>query len=66
MAGSGTFNIIGYEVLESEGGRGVLWCAKVAFADFVLELEWRLSSIEANSGVYVCFPSLSRDNPEQD
>jgi hypothetical protein len=56
MAGAGTFNIIGHEVLESEGGPGVLWYVKVAFADFVLELDWRLSSIEDNSGVYIRFP----------
>jgi hypothetical protein len=66
MAGSGRFNIIGGEVLESEGGPGVLWYTRAAFADFVLSVDWRLSSLEDNSGVYLRFPSLGRDDPEHD
>jgi hypothetical protein len=66
MAGTGRFNIIGDEVLESEGGPGLLWYTKAAFADFVLWVEWRLSSIMDNSGVYVRFPPLGRDDPEHD
>ena len=66
MAGHGRFNIIGGEVLESEGGPGLLWYTGAAFADFVLCVDWRLSSIEDNSGVYLRFPPLGRDDPEHD
>jgi hypothetical protein len=66
MAGTGRFNVIGGEVLEAEGGPGVLWYTRAAFADFVLSVDWRLSSLEDNSGVYLRFPPLGRDDPEHD
>jgi hypothetical protein len=66
MAGTGRFNIIGSGVLESEGGPGVLWYTRAAFADFVLCVDWRLSSLEDNSGVYLRFPPLGREDPEHD
>jgi hypothetical protein len=66
MAGAGRFNIVGDEVLESEGGPGLLWYTKEPFADFALCVDWRLSSIEDNSGVYVRFPPLGSDDPEHD
>jgi hypothetical protein len=66
MAGAGQFHVIAGEVLESEGGPGVLWYTRAAFADFVLCVDWRLSSPEDNSGVYLRFPPLGRDDPEHD
>jgi hypothetical protein len=66
MAGTGRFNITGDGVLESEGGPGLLWYTRAAFADFLLYVDWRLSSLEDNSGVYLRFPPLRRDNPECD
>jgi hypothetical protein len=66
MAGSGRFNIVDTEVLESEGGPGVLWYTHAAFADFILCVDWRLSDIEDNSGVYLRFPPLGKDDPEHD
>lgn len=66
MAGTGRFNIISDGILESEGGPGILWYTRATFADFVLYVDWRLSSIEDNSGVYVRFPPLGRDDPERD
>lgn len=66
MAGTGRFNVISGGVLESEGGPGVLWYTKAAFADFVLCIDWRLSSLEDNSGVYLRFPPLSMDDREDD
>ena len=66
MAGAGRFNVIGGEVLESEGGPGVFWYTRAAFADFVLCIDWRLSSPEDNSGVYLRFPALGTDDPEND
>jgi 3-keto-disaccharide hydrolase len=52
MAGTGRFNITGDRVLESEGGPGLF--------------DWRLSSFDDNSGVYLRFPPLRRDDPECD
>jgi len=48
MAGTGRFNVIGGEALESEGGPGVLWYTRAAVADFVLCVDWRLSSLDDN------------------
>jgi hypothetical protein len=64
MAGRGRFNITADGVLESEGGPGLFWYSRAAFADFVLCVDWRLSSLEDNSGVYLRFPPLRRDNSE--
>jgi hypothetical protein len=58
MAGSDRFHIIGGEVLEAEGGPDVLWYTRVAFAEFVLCVDWRVSSLEDNFRVYLRFPSL--------
>jgi hypothetical protein len=66
MAGNGRFNIIDGGVLESEGGPGLLWYTRATFADFVLLIDWRLSSLEDNSGVYLRFPPLGRNTPERD
>jgi Domain of Unknown Function (DUF1080) len=66
MAGAGRFNIIGGTVWESEGGPGVWWYTRAAFADFVLSVDWRLSSLEDNSGIYLRFPPLGRGDPEHD
>jgi hypothetical protein len=37
---------------------GLLWHTKPTPPDFVLELEWKLSRIDDNSGVFVRFPDL--------
>jgi hypothetical protein len=66
MAGNGRFNVIDGKVLEAEGGPGVLWYTSAAFADYVLCVDWRLSSLDDNSGVYLRFPPLGRDDPEHD
>jgi Domain of Unknown Function (DUF1080) len=66
MAGHGRFDIVGGEVLESEGGPGLLWYTSAAYADFVLYVDWRLSSPEDNSGVYLRFPPLGRDGSDHD
>lgn len=42
--------------LVGDGGMGLLWFHEKAFADFELELEWRLAKAEDNSGVFVRFP----------
>lgn len=42
--------------LESHGGMGLHWYAAQAYSDFVLELEFKTSKLESNSGVFVRVP----------
>jgi hypothetical protein len=49
MVGKGNFNILQKEnILQPEGGLGLLWYCKRKFKDFILELEWKASSEECN------------------
>jgi hypothetical protein len=62
MAGKGSFIIHQKEqALQTEGGMGLLWYYKRKFKDFILELEWKASSNEDNSGVFVRFPNPGND-----
>jgi hypothetical protein len=61
MAGQGQFRIIGVSILESEGGPGLLWFNQREFDDFELRLDWRLSAVSDNSGVYLRVPLLQND-----
>ena len=58
MAGRGRFNSLGGDIVESEGGPGILWYTPAQFDDFVLAVEWRVSAVEDNSGVFLRFPPL--------
>jgi hypothetical protein len=46
MVGQGRFRALDGGIVESFGGPGLFWYAPRAFADFVLKVGWRLSSIE--------------------
>jgi Domain of Unknown Function (DUF1080) len=67
MAGAGGFRWTdadggrGGGALESFGGSGLLWYAEAAFADLVLEVEWRVTGPEDNSGVFLRCPPLLSD-----
>jgi Domain of Unknown Function (DUF1080) len=62
MAGKGSFEILqGENVLQTQGGMGLLWYYKRKFKDFILELEWKVSSKGDNSGVFVRFPNPRSD-----
>lgn len=62
MAGKGSFAILQNEnVLQTQGGMGLLWYYRMKFIDFILELEWRASSKGDNSGVFVRFPNPRND-----
>lgn len=62
MAGKDKFNIVqGENVLQTEGGMGLLWYYRRKFKDFSLELEWRASSRKDNSGVFIRFPNPRND-----
>jgi len=65
MSGRGQFNVLG-KVLQSEGGIGLLWYAPEEFQDFVLRVDWRASSPDDNSGVFLRFPTLGQSDPDND
>lgn len=66
MAGSGRFNVVGSNTLESEGGIGLLWYTKEEFSDFLLTVQWRSLDPFDNSGVFLRFPNLGNQNPAED
>ncbi len=52
IAGKGNFNILQEEnVLQTEGGMGLLWYYRRKYKDFTLDLEWKESSRKDNPGV---------------
>lgn len=66
MAGFGRFTLVEGPILETEGGPGLLWYTKEEFADFILQADWRVSSIEDNSGIFLRFPALGSSDPATD
>lgn len=62
MTGAGKFVVFG-KTLESEGGLGLLWYTKEQFSDFILRIDWRATSLNDNSGVYVRTPALADGDP---
>ena len=62
MAGPGKFVLVEYDKsLQSEGGMGLLWYTKRKYKDFVLKIDWKVSNISDNSGVFIRF-----SNPDND
>ncbi|HJO03287.1 MAG TPA: DUF1080 domain-containing protein [Acidobacteriota bacterium] len=49
-------------VLESHGGMGLMWYSAREFSDFALELEFKTSKLESNSGVFVRVPGFPTSN----
>jgi hypothetical protein len=45
-------------VLTSHGGMGLLWYSVHTYSDFVLEIEFRCTDAETNSGVFVRVPAV--------
>lgn len=66
MAGFGNFNIVGRNILQTEGGIGILWYKAQEFSDFILKLDWRASSVDDNSGIFIRFPALGNTDPAND
>ncbi|HXH83691.1 MAG TPA: DUF1080 domain-containing protein, partial [Candidatus Tectomicrobia bacterium] len=66
MAGRGHFRRAGPSMVESDGGPGILWHPRADLADFLLLVDWRLSSPTDDSGVYVRMPPLGDRDPETD
>ncbi len=65
MAGAGGF-VVKNDVLESQGGIGLLWYTREQFNDFLLKLDWRAAHPDDNSGVFIGFPALNSSNPQSD
>jgi hypothetical protein len=62
MTGKGNFLIIqNQKALLTQGGMGLLWYYKKKFKDFILTLEWKVSKISDNSGIFVRFPNPFTD-----
>jgi len=56
------FTLVGYDKsLQSQGGMGLLWYTKKKYKDFVLKLDWKVSRINDNSGVFVRFSDPDND-----
>ena len=49
-------------ILTSHGGMGLLWYAVQEYGDFVLELDFRCSDVNTNSGVFLRVPGVPSSN----
>lgn len=63
MVGSGNFQKFG-NVIESQGGIGLLVYKKEKFSNFSLKLDWRVMDTTDNSGVYVRVPLIDKTDPQ--
>jgi hypothetical protein len=59
MAGKGNFEVVNNTI--QSGGEGILWYKNKEFHNFILKLEWMVSTEDDNSGVFVRFPNLGND-----
>ena len=60
MAGKGNFTVED-GALVTHGGMGMLWHEGRKFANFTLQVEWKVNNKCNNSGVFVRFPEKSDD-----
>jgi hypothetical protein len=49
-------------ILTAHGGMGLFWYSVKEFSDFVLEVEFRCTDAETNSGVFVRVPGVPTNN----
>lgn len=63
MIGSGNFQKFG-NVIESQGGIGLLVYKKEKFRNFNLKLDWRIMNPTDNSGIYVRVPFVDKTDPQ--
>ncbi len=59
QAGPGGF-VVEEGVLRGDGGMGLLWYTRRSFRDFVLEVDFKVSRKEDNSGIFLRFPDMPR------
>jgi hypothetical protein len=60
QAGPGGFRLID-GIMQSYGGMGLHWYPERTFGDFVLDLDWRVTAVTDNSGVFLRFPDPGDD-----
>ena len=58
QAGDGGFLQV-FDILETQGGPGLLWHTREVFGDFRLELEFQYADRSDNSGVFIRIPELN-------
>jgi len=63
MIGAGNFKKFG-NIIESQGGTGLLVYRKEKFKNFNLKVDWRVMEPTDNSGVYVRVPQLDNNDPQ--
>lgn len=61
MAGPGSFAQIPDGSLLPQGGMGLFWYSKEKFKDFVLKVDFKAASANANSGIFIRFPDPAND-----
>ncbi|HDJ22794.1 MAG TPA: DUF1080 domain-containing protein [Candidatus Aminicenantes bacterium] len=49
-------------VLKSHGGMGLFWFSEKKFADFILDLEYKVSHSTTNSGIFLRVPEVPTNN----
>ncbi len=57
MVGAGKWNTLD-NLLETEGGPGILWYGKEQYGDFILRLDWKANLLTDDSGIYLRMPHL--------
>ncbi len=49
-------------ILKSQGGMGLFWYARKAYKDFILELDFKCSKEDTNSGIFLRVPDIPVSN----
>ena len=60
QAGPGNF-VVDNGSLRSQGGLGLLWYSLAQFRDFELSVDWKITQIGDNSGIFIRFPDPNGD-----
>jgi hypothetical protein len=61
MLGAGNFIELGGNIIESNGGTGLLWYPHKQFENFILRAEWQVLAVTDNSGIFIRFPNPGTD-----
>jgi Domain of Unknown Function (DUF1080) len=61
MIGAGSFTVLGGNIIESDGGPGLLWYTRRQFKNFILRADWQAFDLTDNSGIFIRFPDPGGD-----
>lgn len=61
MLGAGNFIELGGNIIESNGGTGLLWDTYKRFENFMLRVEWQALAVTDNSGIFIRIPDPGAD-----